>query len=64
MRIVLDEEECLGYANCVVEAPELFDIDEGTGKAVILVEPVPEDAADAAGAAVKMCPARALTLED
>jgi ferredoxin len=64
MRVVLDEEECLGYANCVLEAPDLFDIDDDTGQAVILVDPVPEDRAEAARAAVKVCPSRALSLEE
>jgi ferredoxin len=64
MRIVLDQDACLGYGNCVVEAPELFDIDDDSGLAVILVDSVPETAAGAAQAAVRVCPARALELED
>lgn len=54
----------MGYTNCVLEAPDLFDIDDASGKAIVLVDSVTDDAADDARAAVRVCPARALQLEE
>lgn len=63
MKLVLDIDACMGYANCIIEAPELFDIDEETDKAVILVE-APDDSFRAtAERAVRVCPAVALRIE-
>jgi len=53
----------MGYANCVIEAPDLFDIDEDTDKAVVLVETPEGDQVTAAREAVRVCPAVALRLE-
>lgn len=64
MRIKLDEDLCMGYANCVVKAPELFDIDEQTDKAIVLVPEPSADQLPAAEAAVRACPALALRLEE
>lgn len=63
MKIEYDEDACMGYANCVVEAPDLFDIDDDSGKAVVLVDAVTDAVADSARAAVRVCPARAIALE-
>lgn len=62
MRIELDLDACLGYGNCVVEAPEHFDMDDDSNKAVVLVEdPSPQDRT-VVEAAVRSCPAAALRL--
>ena len=63
MRVVVDLNECQAYANCIVEAPELFDLDEETGKAVVLVDLVEPSLEDAARAAVANCPVTAITIE-
>ena len=64
MKLVLDTDACMGYANCVIEAPELFDIDEESDKAIILVENPDESFRAAAERAVRVCPAVALRIED
>lgn len=28
LRIVIDRESCVGYADCIAEAPDAFDLDE------------------------------------
>lgn len=62
MRIELDLDACLGYGNCVVEAPEHFDLDDDAGKAVVLIEnPAAADRA-VVEAAARSCPAAALRL--
>jgi ferredoxin len=53
----------MGYANCVVQAPELFDIDEETDKAIVLVDEISPERRAEAEAAVRACPAIALRLE-
>lgn len=63
MRITLDAELCLGYGNCVVEAPDLFDLDPARNQAVVL-DPTPEEPMrESAERAVRICPAAALRIE-
>lgn len=63
MKIVVDRDACMGYANCVIEAPELFDIDEATDKAVALIQEPDESFREAAERAARVCPAVALRIE-
>lgn len=64
MRAVVDVGTCQGYANCVVEADGIFDLDEETEKAVVLVPLVPDDLVEDARRAAASCPVSAITLED
>ena len=43
MNTRIDLAKCDGYANCVVEADEVFDIDEATGQAVVLLPTIPAE---------------------
>jgi ferredoxin len=63
MRINADLDACEGYLSCVTEAPEVFDVsDDGT---VAVLHPRPEQHLRASvQAAVRSCPARALTLSE
>jgi len=63
VRAIVDLGVCQGYANCVVEADRIFDIDEETDKAFVLVDVVPDDALEDAQRAVAACPVAAITLE-
>ncbi|HEX5510218.1 MAG TPA: ferredoxin [Actinomycetales bacterium] len=60
MRIIADLGKCQGYANCVVSAPEFFDLTE-SGKVDVLVAVVDESAVPQQ--AVDACPVGALRLE-
>jgi ferredoxin len=62
-RVVLDLDTCQGYANCVMVAPEVFDIDDATGQAVLLQERPDESQRAAVEDAVRQCPTEALSLE-
>ncbi|HLI23739.1 MAG TPA: ferredoxin [Acidimicrobiales bacterium] len=54
---------CQGYANCVVEAPDLFDIgDEST--VVVLRQRIGPEERERAEEAARTCPVSALTVED
>lgn len=62
MRVEVDLGTCQGYANCVVEAPDLFDVDDETGKAVVLLDEFDANLADDAQRAVDNCPVSAITI--
>ncbi len=64
MRIELDLNKCVGYANCVVEAPDLFDLDDSASQALVLVPEFGPDQREAAEAAMLNCPATAIRLVD
>lgn len=60
-QIVADPHICQGYANCLVTAPDYFDLDDD-GKVTILTEQ-PSDSDEAVvREAVASCPVRALKL--
>jgi len=54
---------CQGYANCVVGAGDVFDIDDD-GVVVVLKSVIPESDRHRVAAAVRSCPVNALRLED
>ena len=63
-RVGLDLNTCQGYANCVMVAPEVFDINEQTGVAILLQEH-PDDAQRAGvEEAVRQCPTESISIED
>jgi ferredoxin len=64
MKVSVDLDTCQGYANCVVEADAIFDIDDDTGKAIVLQPTVPDDLVEAAKAAAASCPVDAISIEE
>ncbi len=64
LKVQIDLTACQGYACCMMEAPKLFDLDDDTGKAVLLTDDPPEDQRSRAENAARACPARAITLEN
>lgn len=64
MRVVVDLSRCQGYANCVGVAPEIFDLDEATGQALVIQPEPGEELHDAARAAVAGCPVQAISVEE
>ncbi|UOY02275.1 ferredoxin [Blastococcus sp. PRF04-17] len=64
MKVSVDQSVCREYANCIVEAPDVFDLEEDSGKVVALVvEPDPAQF-DEVHAAAAACPVRAITLHE
>ncbi|GAA2118477.1 ferredoxin [Actinomadura napierensis] len=61
MRIELDLGKCAGHGVCALEAPEIFDIDDESGLAVLRTER-PEGREAAVNTAVRGCPERAITI--
>jgi ferredoxin len=63
MKVTVDLEKCNAYANCVIEAPGVFDIDDATGLATVLQEEPPEDLREQVQSAARLCPVQAITVE-
>lgn len=61
-RVEVDPEKCCGYGNCVIAAPDLFDVDDVTGRAVALVAIVDQSMEAAAELAVNNCPVAAISI--
>lgn len=64
VRVTVDLEKCLGYANCVADAPEVFEIPEESMVVRVLQDDPPTEMRAAVEAAALDCPARAITLTD
>lgn len=64
MRVVVDLDKCLGYANCVADAPDIFEIRDDDMVVTILQERPGEELRAAVELAVLDCPARALRIEE
>jgi ferredoxin len=64
LKLTVDLDGCMGYACCMMEAPTLFDVDDETGKAVLLVENPTDEQRAEAEAGVRSCPANVISLED
>ncbi len=62
MRITVEERGCLRYGMCVLEAPEVFALEDDDEIARVLVDPVPDELADRASVAVDACPMQALAI--
>jgi ferredoxin len=62
MRIELDSQLCQAYGNCLLAAPDVFELTEST-PVVLILQPTPADALRAeVEEAVVSCPVQALTL--
>lgn len=64
LKIVADTSACKGTACCLMESPGLCDVDETTGKVVVLVNEIDEARRDEAETAVRACPTKALELRE
>ncbi len=62
MRIELDTKLCQAYGNCLLAAPEVFELTAATPVVVVLQPEPPESARSEVEEAVLSCPAQALTL--
>ncbi|GHE88730.1 hypothetical protein GCM10017786_20930 [Amycolatopsis deserti] len=64
LKIVADIAACKGTACCMMESPDLCDVDETTGKVVVLVDEIDDARRADAETAVRACPTKALELRD
>lgn len=62
-RVEIDRQLCNGYGNCVVVAPDLFDIDPDDNIAYLIGDEQPgDDAMPQVREAADDCPVRAIRL--
>lgn len=61
MRVSVDLEVCQGTAFCEMIAPDVFGMEDG--HAIVLVDGVPDELADAALEAEESCPTKAISIE-
>lgn len=59
MHLEADRDACIASGNCMMISQTLFDQDDD-GVVVLRTDDVPDDEADHAREAVKLCPASAL----
>lgn len=64
MKVVVDMDLCEAHGECVVAAPEIFELGDDDEVVTVLQAEPPEDLRDKAEEAVKVCPVAAITLED
>lgn len=64
MKVVADLDLCQGHQMCQFEAPSVFGLNDSEDKVVVLDANPPEDLRAEVEAAIKYCPAMALSLED
>ncbi|SEP47615.1 ferredoxin [Amycolatopsis saalfeldensis] len=64
MKVVIDQDRCVGAGQCVLAAPEVFDQREEDGIVVLLQENPPEELHTQVREAAQICPALAIELAD
>ena len=64
MKVEIDTKLCKAYANCTFEAPEIFEVDDATGKAHILYDGSLENRRDEVERAVDGCPVGAIRITE
>jgi ferredoxin len=64
VRVIADRDICQGHQMCQAEAPTVFGFDEQADLVTLLDENPDESLRPAVEAAVRYCPAMALTIEE
>lgn len=63
LQLSIDLDGCTGCACCMMECPDLFDIDDASGKAILLDASPADDRLEEAERAVRSCPENVIFLE-
>jgi ferredoxin len=64
MRVIVDLDACAAHGDCVVVAPEIFDLGEDDEVVTLLQAEPPDHLRSKAQAAVDACPMAAIRIED
>ena len=64
MNAVIDAEECTGCGLWEETCPEVFELNEDEGVAVVKVTPTPPEAENTCREAADGCPVDAITIEE
>lgn len=60
MRVRIDEAKCVGSGMCLAAVPQVFDLDDDLGKAILLTTEVPAELEHAVEDAEACCPVGAI----
>lgn len=63
MKAHIDREACIGCGLCNSICPEVFEMDD-EDIAIVIANPIPEDAKDSAQEAADSCPTDAISIEE
>jgi ferredoxin len=64
MKVIIDQDRCVGAGQCVLNASEVFDQRDEDGVVVLLQENPPAELHDAVRTAAQVCPALAIELAE
>ncbi|MCX4723203.1 ferredoxin [Streptomyces sp. NPDC090052] len=64
MRVLVDDDRCVGAGCCVLAAPDLFEQNDEDGRVFLLIDNPGSELRDAVLEAIDVCPADALKLID
>jgi ferredoxin len=64
MKVIVDQDRCIGSGQCVLLAPEVFDQRDEDGIVVLLDENPPAEVHDDVTEAAQVCPGLAITVKD
>jgi ferredoxin len=64
VKINIDWNLCEGHGQCVVAAPEVFDLPDDKDQVTVLDDNPPEGLRDKVERAAMVCPMTAITIED
>jgi len=64
LKVVVDMDVCEGHGECVVAAPEIFELGDDDEQVTVLQENPDEDLHSKADEAAKVCPVAAIAIED
>lgn len=64
MKVVVDFAACEMHGDCVMEAPEVFDLEDDSEWVTVLQEHIGDDLRPKVELAARMCPVAAIRLEE
>ncbi|WP_063002598.1 ferredoxin [Nocardia mikamii] len=62
MNIIVDYDRCEGHGECVIAAPEVFDLNDDGDEVVVLDDTPAEALLNKVETAAKLCPVAALRI--
>ena len=61
MKVIIDEDLCTGCGLCADSCPDVYEMKDD--KAIVKVDPLPDDIVDSAKDAAANCPVEAIKVE-